>query len=149
VFLVLQLDLVVGVCSEPEMPFARRVFWIAGIYGLAVLLPQYFMEERLGQDFPPPLNHPEHFYGFIGVATAWQVAFLIIARDPARYRLMMIPGILEKVSFGAAAIGLFAAGRLARMVLLFGIVDLLWAALFLWAFVKVGAETPRNSTGAP
>ena len=80
------------------------VSWIAGIYGLAVLLPQYFMEERLGRDFPPPLNHPEHFYGFIGVATAWQVAFLIISRDPARYRLMMIPGMLEKASFGLAAI---------------------------------------------
>jgi hypothetical protein len=129
------------------MPFARLVFWWAGVYGLAVLLPQYFMEERLGRDFPPPLNHPEHFYGFIGVATAWQVAFLIIARDPARYRLMMIPGILEKVSFGAAAIGLFAAGRLARTVLLFGIFDLLWAALFLWAFVKVGAERPGVSAG--
>jgi hypothetical protein len=131
------------------MLFAKRVFWWAGVYGLAVLLPQYFMEERLGRDFPPPLNHPEHFYGFIGVATAWQVAFLIIARDPARYRLMMIPGMLEKLSFGFAAIGLFAAGRLARTVLLFGILDLFWAALFLWAFVKVGNETPTAAAGEP
>ncbi len=125
------------------MHFAHRVFYIAGIYGLAVLLPQYFMEQRLGQDFPPPLNHPEHFYGFIGVAAAWQVAFLIISRDPARYRPIMIPGILEKGSFGIAAAVLFLQGRLPRTILAFGIVDLIWAALFLIAFVKVGREALR------
>jgi hypothetical protein len=34
------------------------------------LLPLYFLEENQGTDFPPPLAHPEHFYGFIGVALA-------------------------------------------------------------------------------
>src|SRR5215211_3170750 len=121
------------------MLFAKRVFHIAGIYGLAVLLPQYFMEGRLGRDFPPPLTHPEHFYGFIGVAAAWQVAFLIIARDPAGYRLMMIPGILEKLSFGLAAIVLYLQHRLTATVLAFGVLDLLWAVLFAWAFVKLGS----------
>jgi hypothetical protein len=29
------------------------------------------MEAKLGIDFPPPLNHPEHFYGFLSVALAW------------------------------------------------------------------------------
>jgi hypothetical protein len=124
--------------------FAERVFRVAGIYGLCVLLPQYFMEGRLARDFPPPMNHPEHFYGFIGVATAWQVAFLIIARDPARYRLMMLPGMLEKLSFGIAAVVLYLQHRLAATVLAFGVLDLLWAVLFAWAFVKVGrAEGSR------
>jgi hypothetical protein len=117
------------------------VFQIAGIYGLAVLLPQYFMEDRLGRDFPPPLNHPEHFYGFVGVAAAWQVAFLIIARDPARYRLMMIPGMLEKLSFGAAAVVLYANHRIPPTLLAFGVVDLIWAALFLFAYIKVSSPT--------
>ncbi len=126
------------------MAFARRVFHIAGVYGLAVLLPQYFMEGRLGRDFPPPLNHPEHFYGFLGVAASWQVAFLIIARDPARYRLMMLPGALEKASFGVATVVLFFQDRLARTVLAFGAADLIWAGLFLLAFVKTGRESPRN-----
>jgi len=122
------------------MLFARRVFLVAGNYGLAALLPQYFMEERLGRDFPPPINHPEYFYGFLGVAAAWQVAFLIIARDPARYRLIMIPGTLEKVSFGLAGIVLFIEERIPATLLAFGIVDLLWAVLFTMAFVKVGRE---------
>ena len=58
--------------------FARRVYTVAGIYGLIVMLPQYFLEDRIGRDTPPPITHPEHFYGFIGVVIAWQLAFLVI-----------------------------------------------------------------------
>lgn len=60
--------------------FAKRVFLVAAIYGIVAVFPQYFMEAKLGIDFPPPLNHPEHFYGFLGVALAWQFAFLLIAK---------------------------------------------------------------------
>ena len=118
------------------MLFARRVFLIAAIYGLIALLPQYFLEGQIGRDTPPAITHPEFFYGFVGVATAWQVAFLIIARDPVRYRLMMIPGILEKVGFGAATIVLYAQERLVPMMLAAGIGDLIFAALFAVAFWK-------------
>jgi hypothetical protein len=52
--------------------FAKRVFLVAAIYGIALVFPQYFMETKLGIDFPPPLNHPEHFYGFLGIALAQQ-----------------------------------------------------------------------------
>lgn len=130
------------------MLFAKRVFHIAGIYGLAVLLPQYLLEllpaefvrRQLGEEVVPGAVHPEHFYGFIGVATAWQIGFLIIARDPARYRLMMLPGMLEKLSFGLAAVGLYFAGRLSVTTTAFGVVDLAWAALFWIAFQRVGKE---------
>lgn len=118
------------------MQFARQVFLIAGIYGLIVLVPQYFLEGRIGRDTPPAITHPEFFYGFIGVAAAWQVAFLIIARDPVRYRLIMIPSMLEKLGFGGAAIVLYAQGRLAPMMLLGGIVDLVWCVLFLIAYLR-------------
>ena len=55
------------------MIFAKRVFFIAAVLGVIVLAPQYFMEAKVGRDFPPPITHPEHFYGFIGVALAWQM----------------------------------------------------------------------------
>ncbi len=112
------------------MTFAKRVFFIAGVYGVLVLVPQYFMEGRIGRDFPPAITHPEHFYGFIGVALAWQVLFFVIARDPVRYRGAMVPAILEKLAFGVAAIVLFAQGRLAVPVLGAGVFDLVLAALF-------------------
>jgi hypothetical protein len=68
------------------MRFARWVFRIAGVYSLVVLAPQDFVEEQVGRDYPPAVTHPEYFYVSLGVAVAWQVAFLLVARDPARYR---------------------------------------------------------------
>ena len=49
------------------MKFARIVFLVAGIYGLLVVAPQYFLEARIGRDTPPAITHPEFFYGFVGV----------------------------------------------------------------------------------
>ena len=120
------------------MVFAKRVFLIAGIYGLIVLVPQYFLEAKTGRDYPPAITHPEFFYGFIGVAAAWQVAFLIIARDPVRYRLMMIPSMLEKLSFGVAAIVLFQQERVPVLILLAGIGDLVFCVLFVVAYQRTG-----------
>jgi hypothetical protein len=115
------------------MKFAKWVFLLAGIYGVAVLLPQYLMEDKIGRDFPPPVTHPEHFYGFVGVALVWQFAFFIIARDPVRFRPIMWMGVLEKVAFGGAAVALYAQSRLAFPLFLAGVGDLIWAGLFLMA----------------
>jgi hypothetical protein len=120
------------------MTFARRVFTFAGIYGLLVLVPLYFLEGRIGRDQPPPITHPEYFYGFLGVAVAWQVAFLVIARDPARYRPLMVPAVLEKATFGFAAIALAAAGRIPGAVLAGGLIDLALGVLFVIAYVRSG-----------
>lgn len=120
--------------------FARRVFLLAGIYGIVALLPQYFLEERIGVELPPPITHPEHFYGFVGVALAWQLAFLLIARDPVRFRPLMPVAVLEKLAFGVAAVVLYTQGRVAGSVLSFGLLDLLLASLFTAAFVATARE---------
>jgi hypothetical protein len=114
--------------------FAQRVFLVAGIYGVLVLLPQYSLERMIARDYPPPITHPEYFYGFIGVALAWQVAFLLIARDVQRYRLLMLPAILEKVTFGVAVVLLYANGRAPGSIAGGGIIDLVFAVLFALAF---------------
>jgi len=113
--------------------FARRVFTGAGIYGLIVMVPQYFLAARIGRDTPPVITHQEYFYGFIGLAVAWQVVFITIGRDPERYRPLMIPAVLEKLAFGVPAIVLYAQGRLPGSVLFFGVVDLVLGTLFLAA----------------
>jgi hypothetical protein len=56
------------------------------------------MLDIIGQKDPPPITHPGLFYGFVGVALVWQVVFIIVATDRVRYRPLMIPSILEKVS---------------------------------------------------
>lgn len=118
------------------MKFARVIFLIAGIYGLIVLAPQYFLEEKSGRDFPPAINHPEYYYGFIGVALAWQVLFLILSRDPLRYRAMMIPSILEKAGFGIAVVVLFLQHRVSHVMLGAAIIDLILGLLFAVAYFK-------------
>ena len=67
---------------------------------------------------------------------AWQVAFFIIARDPPRFRPIMIPSILEKIGYGGAVVVLYAQGRMHGQDLAFGLVDLMFAALFAVAFLR-------------
>ena len=122
--------------------FARRVYTVAGIYGLVVMLPQYVMADRIGRDTPPPITHVEYFYGFIGVVVAWQIAFLVIARDPQRYRALMPVTVLEKVVFAIPVLMLWAKGQVAGAVLPFAGIDLLLGALFLASYLRTKASEP-------
>jgi hypothetical protein len=124
------------------MTFARRVFTVAAVYGILALAPMYFMEARIGRDYPPPITHPEHFYGFIGVALVWQFAFLLIARDPMRFRPLMPVAVLEKLAFGVPCLILYVGGRIAPAVLAFGLLDLVLGVLFVISYLK----TPRRET---
>lgn len=118
------------------MLFARWTFRIAGIYGILVLAPHYFLEGAIGRDMPPAITHPEFYYGFLGLALAWQAAFLVLARDPARFRAMMIPAILEKISFAVPAFILIAGGRSPALVAVGASIDLVLASFFLAAYLK-------------
>src|ERR1700730_16607609 len=117
------------------MKFAKTVFLVAGIYGVAILAPIYFMEGKIGRDTPPAITHPEYFYGFLGAGVAWQILFLVLSRDPLRYREMILPSVLEKVSYATALVILFAQHRLPLSVLTIGSVDWMFAALFIAAYV--------------
>ena len=52
------------------------------------------------------MDYPHFFYGFLSVAMAWQLAFLVIGSNPMRFRPLMIPGIIEKIGHvtGVAAL---------------------------------------------
>jgi hypothetical protein len=123
------------------MRFARWTFLIAGIYGLLALVPMYFMEEQIGIDTPPAITHPEFFYGFVGVAVAFQLVFLIISTDPLKYRLFMLASIVEKFSFAIAAGVLLMQGRLAGMIVLGAGIDLALGVLFFLAWFRIGTQS--------
>jgi hypothetical protein len=53
----------------------------------------------------------------------------------------MIPSILEKIGYGGAVVVLYAQGTHARARPAFGLVDLLFAALFAVAFLRTGRAT--------
>jgi hypothetical protein len=118
------------------MKFAKTVFLVAGIYGLIVMLPQYFLEDTIGRNTPPPITHPEFYYGFIGLTIAWQVVFLIISRDPLRYRPLMIAAVLEKAVFVIPVAILYSQNRVASSLLVFTGIDLVLGILFVIAFLK-------------
>jgi hypothetical protein len=123
-------------------PFARRVYTIAGLYGVLVMFPQYFLEQKIGRDTPPAITHPEYFYGFIGIVLAWQLAFLVIGRDPARFHALMPVTVLEKLAFAVPVAVLYSLGRVAPTTLLFGVIDLVLAILFFVSYRRVGAASP-------
>jgi len=125
------------------MKFAKALFLIAGIYGLLVLAPQYFLEEKNGRNFPPVITHPEYYYGFVRVAIAWQIVFLILSRDPVRYRPIMLAAVVEKASYAIATMILYLKGRTGPVILGTGIIDLAFGALFLLAYAKTRGE-PRK-----
>ncbi len=119
------------------MKIAKWVFRIAGAIGLLQIVPLYFYEAQLAVDMPPALNHPEYYYGMIGVTLAWQVAFLLISTDPLRYRPLMPVAMLEKASFVLAAFWLFSQGRLPNLILGSALLDLVYGIGFVWAYLAI------------
>jgi hypothetical protein len=124
------------------MRFARWVFLLAGVSGILMVVPPYFLEAKTGLDDPPPITHPEYYYGFFGVTLAWQFLFLVIASDPVRYRPAMLPAMLEKASFAFAIPLLYGAGRVAAVWLGFASLDATWFVLFVVAYLR----TPRGAS---
>lgn len=115
--------------------FAKRVFTLAGIYGLAVMTPMLFLEPAMIAA-GTPLSHPESYYGFVGVTLTFQLIFLMIGRDPARFRPIMPICVLEKVSFGAAVWPLFLMGRTPGVATIFATIDLMIGTLFVLSWVR-------------
>jgi len=122
------------------MKFAKRVFLISGIYGLIVVLPLYFLEEKTGREYPPAITHPEYYYGFVGVTAAWQILYLMISTDPVRFRPLMIPPMLAKSSFVVAVTILFFQGRGSSTLVGASMIDLLLVVLFFVSYLR----TPKQ-----
>lgn len=118
------------------MRFARFAYTIAAIYGFLLMPPLYFMERKIGIDQPPAITHPEFFYGFIGVVIAWQLAFLIIGRDPVRYRPLMLATMIEKFSWAVTCSVLYLQQRLAPQGLVVGMIDLCLGISFVIAYAR-------------
>jgi hypothetical protein len=131
------------------MNFSKIVFAAAGIWGLLTVTPLYFLLGFLGQQSPPPITHPEFYYGFVGVAVAWQLAFLVIALDPLRYRILIVPALIEKISFVACNLMLWASHRIPAAQALPASTDLLWALLFTVSWVKTSAAIGTSTVSVP
>lgn len=127
------------------MKFSKIVFWVAGISGLLVVTPLYFMFDLIGAKDPPAITHPAFFYGFVGTALAWQIAFIFIATDPGRFRALMIPSVIEKFAYGVAIAVLVSQHRTGSSDLLFGVVDLTLGVLFVAAYFVTAKQAAAGA----
>ena len=98
-------------------------------------------EKEVEELYPPALTHPEWYYGFVSVTLAWQIVYLMMWRDPLRFRPMLLPAIGGKVGFATSVLVLFAQQRLDATSACLVSIDLLLAALFFWAFLALGGPT--------
>jgi hypothetical protein len=97
-------------------------------------------EDAMNKDGGVGVGHPSHpgfYYGFVGVALAWQIAFLIIARDPVRYQPLMPALFLEKLLYPIAVFCLYMQGREAAQNLGTAMLDLVWFVLFVVVWRKL------------
>ena len=116
--------------------FARIVYLAAGIVGFLEVLPLYFYESTLNRTQPPAVTHPEFYYGFLGVTVAWQVAFLVISRDPLRFHPLMPVSWIEKLLYPCAVGILYSTGRTRVEMVPAAMLDLVWLALFVAAWIR-------------
>ena len=123
--------------KEKAVRFARWVFLLAGVVGLVEIVPLYFLQATLSRSQPPPITHPEFYYGFVGVVLAWQIAFLIISRDPLRYVSLMPALFLEKLLYPAAVFPLYTQGRVHSQMLGGAALDVVWLVLFVAAWLRL------------
>jgi hypothetical protein len=123
------------------MKFAKILFYIAGIWGILVITPLFFIFDKIGLQDPPPITHPLFFYGFAGVAFAWQFVFLVIASNPVRFRPLMLVGILEKLGYFVPAVILYSQHRVHIADVYLSCGDALLAVLFLLAYFKTPARS--------
>lgn len=118
------------------MRFAKIVFLLAGLWGLAIVTPLLFLFDYVGRQYPPAFTHPDFYYGFVTVTLAWQAAFLVMARDPLRFRPLMPVAMIEKFGYVAALAVLHWQGRISFPQSSAGIPDFVLGVLFVAAFVK-------------
>ncbi len=130
------------------MKFAKVVFWIAGIWGLLVITPLYFMFQLISVKDPPAITHPGFYYGFVGAAFAWQLAFLFIARDPVRFRPLMIPSMVEKFAWTIAVVTLVMQGRMHHTDLIWAVTDGLLGVLFVLAYVATRSKRAKETSSS-
>jgi hypothetical protein len=116
-----------------HMRFARIVFIAAGVWGIVVLTPLYFLLDLTGRQYTSPTAYPQFFYGFLSVTMAWQIAFLVIGSNPARFRPLMAPSIVEKLGYVVTVAVLHGQARISTADAAAAGPDLLLGVLFVAA----------------
>jgi hypothetical protein len=130
----------------------KAIRWIQGLFGVAaiydgvlgvVFLVIPWLPFNMFQVTPP--NHWAYAQFPAALLLIFALMFLAIARNPAGNRGLIPYGIGLKVAYCAIAFGYWATSGIPGMWKPFAIIDVVMAALFVWAYVALGAAS-RGST---
>ena len=121
------------------MKFAKIVFTVAGVWGIVVLTPLYWLVDVTGRSYSPPTDYPQFFYGFLSVAMAWQIAFVVIGSNPARFWPLMFPSVIEKLGHVTTVAVLYQQARIPVVDAQAALPDLVLGVLFIIALARVWA----------
>ena len=127
------------------MKFTRVVYGLAAAYGFVSLLPLYLMIEKVGHEAPPAITHPEFYYGFLGLALLWQFVFVLVARNPIRYRPVMPIAIAEKFVYTIPVLILYSLGQVQSILVESSLLDPVFGLLFVVAYFRVADSQTRMS----
>jgi hypothetical protein len=120
------------------MKFAKNVFLVAGIWGVVVMSSMYFLSDTINRRYPPPVTHPDFYYGFVSITFAWQIVFIVISTDPLRYRPIMAAALVEKFGYIATLGVLYAKDQIQFGQFAVIVPDCILGILFIIAFLKTG-----------
>ena len=123
------------------MGFAQWVFRVAGIYGILVVAPMFFLEPRLA----PGAIHPVFFYGWVSLNLMWQVLFLVVSTDLIRYRPVVVVSVVEKAAAVIVIPWLYLAGRVNGIWLGAAVADLVFAALFIASYLVTRRQPTQDA----
>ena len=124
------------------MKFARIVFYTAGGIGLLAIIPMYLREGTYV------------YYASLAGLAAWQPAFLVIGRDPARYRPIMLPAMIEKFGWVITLLifylrGVIPAGEFYGSTSIHGVLGVLFVvSYYRCGLVALPSYTPDPGPGS-
>jgi hypothetical protein len=113
-----------------------------GVLGIAFLFAGSCVYERFG--VPPP-NHPGYVHFPAALLIVFGIMFLAIARDPLRNRNLIPYGMLLKVAYCGVVLFHWLTAGIPGMWKPFCIADLVFLALFAWAWKVTGKEVTTQA----
>lgn len=108
-----------------------------GILGLMFLFSPYFVFDLF--EITPP-NHPGYVQFPAALLIVFAFIFLAIARRPKQNRNLIPYGMLLKVSYCGVVFWYWSTAGIPSMWKPFAVADLVFLALFIWAWLRLGRE---------
>jgi hypothetical protein len=106
-----------------------------GVLGAAFLLAGPAIFRSVLQAAPP--NHWGYVHFPAALLLAFAAGFAVAATDPARHRVMLLMGVLFKVSYVGVVMGHWATGSMPALWVIFAWIDLAFLAAFVAAWRAV------------